>query len=190
MSADPCSVLSSFTAAKHTSLSVYLSKNFFRCSTVSTVSRILGHLHHLPGWHIDNLFYSTLRDALRADTLLLKALLKPVLGENLEDRNVSDLLEVRCTSTKCSINRSMGAARNCSLVLCKIWSLLEILGTSITPLCSQILSEIHYGKTILTTSKFSFIICQKDSSTMCSTVRCCTRSCEANLAILTVPSAD
>ena len=43
------------------------------------VSRIQGHLHHLPGWHIDNWLNSTLRDALPADILPLEALLNPVL---------------------------------------------------------------------------------------------------------------
>ena len=54
------------------------------------------------------------------------------------------------------INRGTGKSRNCSLVLCKIWSLFEILGTSMTPLSSQILSEIRSGRTILTTTKLSF----------------------------------
>ena len=43
----------------------------------------LGHLCHLPSWHIDNKFNSTHRDALPADSLLLEAQLNPVLRRKL-----------------------------------------------------------------------------------------------------------
>ena len=71
---------SSFNAAWKECLSVH-SQNFFRNSTASAVSPGYWRHLHLPG-HIDNLFNSTLRDAL-PDTLLLVALSNPVLRRNL-----------------------------------------------------------------------------------------------------------
>ena len=49
----------------------------------SVYTRRLGHLRPLHGWHIDSLFNSTLRNELPADSLLLEALLNPVLREIL-----------------------------------------------------------------------------------------------------------
>ena len=70
------------------------------------------------------------------------------------------------------IGSSAGSSSVCSTVRCNFRSHLEMLVTSITPLCSQILSEGRSGRTNLSTSKLSSITCEIDSSTRSSKICC------------------